>query len=549
MSVIVRSLICFCAVLFMLSTNGLCKEDDKAEKSDDLRIVRSEYESNQKVDENIPSPNPSPSLNKPLELTLGEFIRLVKEKNEKILYQELEWAIRKDAVAGEWAIFEPGLITSYEHQKTRNRSTAEEFVSRSSTLLQGGNPQIYDARNNTYKTAIETLMNQGARFRVEYNIEDLSNSMADTMQQGLNQYRSFLGFTIQQPLLKNAGKESVMARINLAETDAEIAFQNYRREMMAEIYNGASAYWDLYLAQEKYAVVKESVRIASELLKHNREWVRVGRMAETEILEAEAGLSLRKSIERAALQNLVTGMNQIRNYFSTSTSEMDVEIRAVEKPQTIEIDTVEIKDSLAVAYRLRPEYIAGLKKIEREGLQISYAENQRWPQLDFKATYGLNGLDLSPRKSLLDGWDRDFETWMVGIEFQIPLGGGKKSRSELDAAKKRKKQSLLEVKAIETFVANETDTTVNNLYNTRAQLDHYRDAVSLRENLLEVETARFKTGKSDSRMLLEREGDLLQSKEAELEALVNNMKALLALEKAEGILLLNYGIEVMEVTE
>jgi outer membrane protein TolC len=138
---------------------------------------------------------------------------------------------------------------------------------------------------------------------------------------------------------------------------------------------------------------------------------------------------------------------------------------------------------------------------------------------------------------------------MVGIELQIPLGGGKKSRSELNTAKKRKKQSVLEVKAIETLIANETDTTVNNLYNTRAQLDHYKEAVSLRENLLEVEMARFKAGKSDSKVLLEREGHLLQSKEAELEALANYGKALLSLEKAEGTLLLNYGIEVMEVEE
>lgn len=488
-------------------------------------------------------------LSKPLELTLDEYILLVKEKNEKVLYQELEWIIRKYSVVAESAIFEPGLITSIEHQKTRNRSTAEEFVTRSSTLLQGGDPQIYDARNNVYKTALETLMKQGTRFRIEYNMEDLSNSMADTIGAGLNQYRSFLGFTIQQPLLKNAGKKNVMAGINLAEKDAEIAFQNYRNEMMSEIYSGASAYWDLYLAQEKYAVVKESVRIASDLLEHNREWVRVGRLAEREVLEAEAGLFMRKSMEKAALQNLVTAMNQARNYFSSSAAETDAEIRAVEKARTAEVDTVELKDTLAIAYRFRPEYIASLKKVERAGIQISYAENQRWPQLDLKATYGLNGLDISPRTSYLDGWERDFETWMVGLEFQIPLGGGKKSRIDLNAAKVRKNQMLLEVKAIENLIANETDTTVNNLHNSRIQLDHYKEAVHLRESLLEDETTRFRAGKSDSRMMLEREEDLLLAREAELEALVNYRKALLGIKKAEGTLLLNYGIEVMEVKE
>ncbi len=545
MSVIIRSLSCFFVILFLLCADAPCKEDIEAEGNSDIQsanlkdMVKREHETD--ISEHAPFES--------MQLSLGEFLRLVKKKNERILYQELEWAIRKDGVIGERAIFEPGLITSYEHLKTANRSTAEEFVNRSSTILEGGNPQFYDARNNTYRTAIETLLKHGARFRIEYNLEDLSNSMGDTIQAGLNQYRSFLGFTIQQPILKNAGKKAVMAGINLAEKDAEIAFQNYRQEIMAEIYNGASAYWDLYLAQEKYSVVKESVRIASDLLDHNKEWVRVGRLAETEIVEAEAGLFMRKSMEKAAMQNLVTAMNQARNYFSTSIAENIAEIKAIEKPAIEPVDEIEIKDALSLAYKLRPEYIASLRKVERSGIQISYAENQRWPQVDFRATYGLNGLDVSPRNSFSDAWDRDYETWIVGIEFQIPLGGGHKTRSELNAAKKRERQSLLEVNAIETLIANETDTTLSNLYNTRVQLENYRGAVDLRKNLLDVETERFKKGKSDSRMILEREGDLLQAKEAELEALVNYTKALLGIEKAKGTLLLNYGIEVMEVQE
>jgi hypothetical protein len=61
-----------------------------------------------------------------------------------------------------------------------------------------------------------------------------------------------------------------------------------------------------------------------------------------------------------------------------------------------------------------------------------------------------------------------------------------------------------------------------------------------------VEFERFKAGKSDSRLLLEREGDLLEAKGAELESLVNYKKAALELEREEGSLLLSHGIEVME---
>ena len=59
--------------------------------------------------------------------------------------------------------------------------------------------------------------------------------------------------------------------------------------------------------------------------------------------------------------------------------------------------------------------------------------------------------------------------------------------------------------------------------------------------------ARFRAGKSNSRLVLEKEGNLLQAKEARLDSLLKYKQASLGLELTEGTLLLNHGIEIMEV--
>ena len=41
------------------------------------------------------------------------------------------------------------------------------------------------------------------------------------------------------------------------------------------------------------------------------------------------------------------------------------------------------------------------KKVRQEELRVAYAKNQRLPQLDLKASYGLNGLGSTPGES----WD------------------------------------------------------------------------------------------------------------------------------------------------
>lgn len=480
-----------------------------------------------------------------LSLSLQDFIQLVREKNERIRSQQLEWAISRQAVKKEWSIFEPDFIGSCEHQYNRQRNTTEEAASRK---LFGMVPtEIYKERSNSYTAAVEGLIPTGGKVRLGYTLQDMSNTLIDARYDDKeSEYRTLLAATLTQPLLKNAGIKTTMAGIRVAEADSEMAFQEYRRQMMRVIADAISAYCDLYLAQEKYKVRKDSVRIAERILEDNRERVKTGKMAETEVLEAEAGLALRRSLESAAKQDYISATNRARSFFSSSAAEGEINIEITDR---FEIDKLQLDfgGSLKKAFKLRPEYISSRKKAEREDVRLAFARNQRWPQLDLKGSYGLNGLDLSAGSSWDDALDTDFKSWSVGVELRIPLGGGMKGRSELQAARHRKKQALLELKAVEVALADTIDTAVQNVYSAQEQAAHYRKVVDLNKRLLEVELARLDAGKSNSRLVLEKEADLNKAKEAELEALVNYKKAVLGLETAEGSLLLNHNIEVMEV--
>ena len=77
---------------------------------------------------------------------------------------------------------------------------------------------------------------------------------------------------------------------------------------------------------------------------------------------------------------------------------------------------------------------------------------------------------------------------------------------------------------------------------------HYTSyVVELEKRLLDVELLRLAAGKSNSRLVLEKEEDYREAQEAQLDSLVNYNNAILVLELAEGVLLIRHGIEVMEV--
>jgi hypothetical protein len=165
---------------------------------------------------------------------------------------------------------------------------------------------------------------------------------------------------------------------------------------------------------------------------------------------------------------------------------------------------------------------------------VAYARNQRWPQLDLKASYGLNGLGSSPGAALDDVNDAGFSSWSIGMEFRVPLGGGTKSRNELAAAKLRKQQALLSLKEVEVQIANALDTAIHKVRSALDNVTNYQSVVTLSQNLLDTQLARLQVGKSDTRRVLETERDLFEAKTAALESLILYQRAKLELDLVRG---------------
>lgn len=475
-----------------------------------------------------------------LRLGLQDFIRLVQEKNERIKSRQLEWEVSREAIRREKSVFEMELVTSYRYEMNRRRNTAQETLSRQFM-------EIYKETNNHFSVGVEGLITTGGRVRLAYSMKDLSNSVNTEVFNFSHEFPTFIGFSYTQPLLKNRGRKVNTANIRAAEADSDIAFQEYRQQTMLIVANAAAAYWTLLSTQEKYKARLESIRIAEMILKDNRGRAREGKIAESEVLEAEAGLALRWSLAIAARQALNSAKNNASVFISFSADGKESNIVSTDRLEITGIE-LEFSKSIQKTLKLRPEYLTSLIKINKEDIRLAFAKNQRYPQLDLNLSYGLNGLNNNSGASFVEAFvDRKFESWTVGLELRIPLGGGQRSKSELMAARQRKKQALLELKAVEVAVTNAVDTAINYVTSAGEQARFYTKVVDLNNRLLEVELARLDAGRSNSRLVLEKEENLNKAIDARLESMIEYKRALLELGIAEGSLLLSHGIELMEV--
>jgi outer membrane protein TolC len=199
------------------------------------------------------------------------------------------------------------------------------------------------------------------------------------------------------------------------------------------------------------------------------------------------------------------------------------------------------------AFELQPEYLAAHERLEQADVKLAFAKNQRWPELDLIGSYGFNGLDFSRG----DSWDQiengDFETWSVGVEFRLPIGGGIKSRSELRKARLEIKSQLSTLKDIEVNLTNNIDTTLHLISSAEEQRQYADGIVKIRKRLLDAELARLDAGKSSTRLILEKEDDYRYAREIALKNRVELQTAMVELELAGGTILLNNGVEIMEL--
>jgi outer membrane protein TolC len=355
----------------------------------------------------------------------------------------------------------------------------------------------------------------------------------------------FLGLSLTQPLLKNAGVATTMSGIRVAEVESELAFQEFRQEVMRTVGEAGARYWNFFQAQEILKLRDESLRAARLLLQDSEERHRLGKMAKTEVLEAQAGMVNRLAQQSEARQEHLEAMNRLRSLVSQAVDRSSAPLQAVEPASAL--PAVDDQLLLKNAIRLRPEYLAAQKKIQRAGLKVAYAKNQSWPELDLKASFGLNGLDFSKGDSWEQIEESRFKDWSLGLNLQLPLLGNREGKSALEQANLEKQRAMVGLKAVEIELANGIDTGVQNVHSAAERVAHANSVVEIQQQLFEVELVRLQAGKSNSRLVLEREENYRKAQESAVKNRVNLHKALLSLELAGGTILLNHNVELMEV--
>jgi outer membrane protein TolC len=490
------------------------------------------------------------------EITLESYMQRVVDYNESVQGRLLGFQAARSQRLAEMGQFEPAFVASGEYVDRRQPN--DDVQARRSGYAQAAleaafngdpapprdlYPYIFEERNWRYSSAIEMSSPLGTRFRLGATGGDIYNNVPSSQGDPQEGFVTSFGLTVEQPLLKGLGFASNLASLRLAARQSEIAFQEYRRELMQVVAQAELAYWEMYYTQEELSLSRDSVAVAQTLLNDSRTSFESGRGSRLDVLEAEAGLALRESRERVSFQRRIEAMNKLAAYFGGVPQSSRIEYAAVDAPVSRPVET-SYEKGIQAAMKMNPDYLRANIQKEQERIRFKYAKNERRPELNLTASYLASGHGVDWDRSFDDVENHDFPTWTVGLVFRLPLWGDVRGKNQLQAARLRLKQAERAESNLLTQLRSGRDSAEKRLEASFTTARSLESVVEFRTTLLDTRMESRDVGRMDARSVLEAEQELFAARLEQLQSEIEYQRALLELQLISGSLLQLRSIEV-----
>lgn len=461
----------------------------------------------------------------------------------------LETEVSRHKQKAEGGVFEPDFDSSITREANRRTNNVQQIVQ--------DNSGLFDERNTIYDSGIESLLPSGGKIRLGYTLSDLNNNinplgsiLSTSNNVYTRQYQTFVGATFTQPLLKNAGFTPTLAALRMSAMDSEIAFQQYRRQLMLTVSRAECAYWNLYFAQEQLRFYDNSVSVAQNILDDSHQKLNAGQASGLDVMEAQSGLALRETKRNEAQQGYFDALGTLETLTGKSlpanlSGMNETQIRVVDVPPETNAPLT-YAEKFQAALELNPDYLIQKQKYKQEELRVNVARNQLLPELDFKGAYGFNGLGSTPGNAVELADSQNFPSWSAGLELIIPMAGNIKGRHEFSAAKLSSQEAYLALHGIQTEIGNQLNFAIRKTEAWQQSIQSYQTVVRYNEELLDTQTKRLSAGTIDGHKVLEVEADLLDARQNLANALVQYRQAILQVEIASGSILQNRQLEVTQ---
>lgn len=462
----------------------------------------------------------------PLKIDIQRAIMMAMENNRSLIVQKMSPDIVRTAEDEERAVFD-SVLTG---QASQRRAVADR-LSRAGSGIESS---IQDAATGTI--SLEKLFPSGTTLGL-----GASSSYTDSSLYSDTFVSNRLGASITQSLLQGRDVRVNMASVHQAEIDTQISGYELRGFTEALVQSVEEGFWNYALAKRQIEIYTNSLSLAEQQMEEAQERIKIGALAETELAAAKAEVALRReNLINSRSNATIARLNLLRllNPSDTIDWNTDIVLDYMTTLPDVPLDPVEYH--VEVAMKMRPDLNQARLLIRRGELDVVRTRNGLLPRLDAFITYGKTGYarTFSEANDDLDERSYDVE---AGLLFEFPAGN-RAAKARHSRAVISKQQSIKALENMMQLAQVDVRTAYVEVERTREQITATAATRESQEEKLRVETEKFRVGKSTSLLVAQAQRDLVASQIAEVQVVVNYVKALVSLYQLEGSLLHRRGL-------
>jgi outer membrane protein len=474
-------------------------------------------------------------------MTLDEAIARAMEQNLDIQTARLSPEMQAYSLQAARAVYTPTLSANYGYNHATNQSTSQ---------LDGG------ARTNTERHTFNTGITQqvpwyGGRLSLSFNNSRTStNNSFSTLNPS---YRSTASVDYTQPLLAGLKTDNQRAALQTQEIQGEITEIQLESRIENITEQVRQAYWALRATIELIEIQRRSLAQAQRLLEENQVRVRLGTMAQIQVIQAEAQVA---SAEQALLNAEVQWRNQELVFKSLLISGADdpllyQRINPIDLP-TVQDQEIDIQAAIDAALSQRTDIQQQRYERRIAELDLAVTRDNRLPDLNLTASYSLQGTGgnlydrsgfggtpmLVDQGGYFDGLQSiagfDVPTWNLSLSFSYPIGM-RSAKANLQRARLQMEQRDLAIRSQELAIVTEVTNAGLAVRDTRLQLDAATRSRELAEESAAAELTRFNAGVSTNYEVVQAQDALTSARLSELRAVIDHVDAIAEFERVQRV--------------
>jgi outer membrane protein len=376
-----------------------------------------------------------------------------------------------------------------------------------------------------------------------YSLNATANNQRGTFNRFSDNYVTFGGITVTQPLLRGLGFGATLASLRIAKADRAIADWQHRQTVINTVTNVIFAYNNLAQARDNLRIAKLSRDLAGKLLAQNESRNRIGALSDADVIQARASAASRDEailLSEQAARDRENDLRQLVGETAFFLHGPEIELEAL--PPAVPI-TVDVAADLKKALNLRPDYQAQRFGVTRRRATSAQANNQLLPRVDFVGSYGYSGMDPDFSTARAEVRNKDARAYSAGVIVTLPLTFAEE-RGRARSAKLSLRQSEADLVRLESDIAIDVTAAAGQLETTRKRVETNRVALNFARQSLEAEEKKIQAGTGSTFLVINAQTILIQVERNFASSLADERRAQAAYEREIGTTLVNRNIKL-----